>query len=652
MRRFQSALAVLCAFLMLVPVSMAQDRVPTLEPPHGILHYYHPSTTPPIDLANSRRIDQLMRAGNIYLSLQDAIALALENNLDIARARYEPLIAGTDIQRAKAGGALRGVNTLVNNGPASVASTLSLNAFSNGSTAATAATSSSVGVNGVISQLGPTIPNLDPILNGTIAWGHFTSPQTTPFLYGTTTLINTQRNYNFTVSQGFLSGALAQVSFNNQVLNQNSGRPDINPSTTGQLDLLVTQPLLQGFGFAVNNRQIRVAKNNLRISDLAFKQQVIATVSNIIGLYWDLVSFLENVKVAQQSLETSQKLYDNNKKQVEVGTLAPISIVQAKAEVAARQQDLVIAQTNVLQQETIIKNTLTRSEDPATMTAHIIPTDVIRLPETEPVQPIQDLVATAYASRPELAQSQINIDNSKITLEGDRSSLLPVLSLFGEATNLGQAGPINLLPPIGQNFRSVAPIFIGGYSTFLGQIFGRDFPDYRVGVNLSIPLRNRAAQADYARDSLSLRQSQIDLQKEMKQIRVDVQNALIGLQQARVRYQAAMEQRILEEQTLDAEQKKYALGASTVYNVIQIQRDLATAEGSEVTALGNYAHAKVNLEVATGQVLPAYNIDIGEAETGHVSRPPAQPPLLSPQGAKQVPPGSPGTRAPAAGRIP
>lgn len=646
MRSFQPATAVLCVCILLGPAMTAQNRTPTLEPPHGILHAYEPSATPAIDLLNSSRLERLMRAGNIYLSLQDATALALENNLDIARARYQPLIAQTDIQRAKAGGALRGVNTQVNNGPASAGGNLSLNAFSSGSAAGGGnSAGSNVGVNGIISQLGPTIPNLDPVLSSTISWGHFTAPQTTPFLYGTTTLINTQKNFNFAVSQGFLSGGQAQLSFNNQSLYQNSGRPDINPSTTGQLDLLVTQPLLQGFGFAINNRQIRIAKNNLKVSDLAFEQQVIATVANIVGLYWDLVSFQENVKVAQQSLSVSQKLYEDNRKQVEAGTLAPISIVQAKAEIAARQQDLTIAQTNVLQQETIIKDVLTRSSDTAIMEAHIIPTDSIQLPAQEPIRPIQDLVAAAYAARPELAQSRLNLQNSKITIEGDRNALLPSLNLFAEGTNLGQAGPVNPLPPIGQNLRAVAPIFIGGYGTYLGQLFGRDFPDYRVGVNLSIPLRNRAAQADYAHDSLSLRQSEIDLQKQLKQIRTDVQNAIIGLQQAHVRYQAAIEQRVLEEQTLDAEQKKYALGASTVYNVIQIQRDLATAQGSEVTALSQYAHAKVNLEIATGQVLADYNIDIGEAQTGHVSRPPAQPPVLAPQGAKSTLPVMPGTPA-------
>src|SRR5579872_38545 len=632
MRRFQPALAVLCVLMLSAPVSIAQDRTPTLDLSSGVLHWYKPSETPALDMSNSSRLDQLLRAGNIYLSLKDAIALTLENNLDIARARYGPMIAQTDLQRAKAGGALRGVNTNVIQGASSAGAGLLLNAFSGG--ASSGSTSGSTSVNGVISQLGPTIPTLDPMLTGTISWGHATSPQTTPFLYGTTALVQTQKLANFTLTQGFLTGGQAALSYSNAFTDLNSGRPDINPSTISGLDLFVTQPLLQGFGFAVNNRQIRVAKNNLQVSDLAFQQQVIVTVAAIVNLYWDLVSFNQNVKVAERALSVSQKLLEDNKKQVEVGTLAPIAIVQADAEIAARQQDLIVAQTQVLQQETIIKNVLTRSADPAIAAAHIIPTDSIRIPETEAVQPIQDLIAAAIATRPELAQSRIGIENSRISVKADRNALLPSLNGFVDLTNHAQAGIVNPLPPLSSTGaslttgRSVDPFFVGGYGTVLGQLFGRNFPDYRVGVQLNIPLRNRAAQADYARDSLTLRQSEIDVQTLTKQIAVDVQNAVIGMQQARIRYNAAVKQRVLEEQTVDAEKKKYALGASTLYLVIQTERDLATAQGSEVTALGQYAHARVALEAATGQVLGAYGVDIEEAKTGRVSAPPAPLPVL------------------------
>jgi outer membrane protein TolC len=385
---------------------------------------------------------------------------------------------------------------------------------------------------------------------------------------------------------------------------------------------------------AVNRRGIRQAENSLKVQDYVFKQQVMTTVASIISLYWDLVSFTEQVKVTEQALATSQKLYEDNKKQVEIGTLAQIAIIQAEAEVATRQQDLTVAQTNVLQQETIIKNALSRNgvASPSVADAHIVPLDKIRVPDVEPIEPIQDLIARAYEERPELPQSRFNIENSKLSILGDRSGLLPSVSAFTTLTNNGQAGPISGLPPLAGNFRAPDPFFVGGYGNLLGQIFSRNFPDYRFGVQLNIPIRNRAAEADYVRDSLGLRQSELQLQKQMNQIRVDVQNSVISLQQARVRYQAALKSRMLEEQTLDAEQKKYALGASTIYNVIQIQRDLATTQGNEVTAESNYIKARNSLDFVTGQILQVNKIDVDEAYKGQVSRPPTPIPVLDQNG--------------------
>jgi outer membrane protein len=628
MRRFESAVAVLCLVLVMTPVSYAQ--MPQVQDPSGLpgIRKYHAPTIAPAEFSNSSRLESLIRAGNLYLSLQDAVALALENNLDIAIARYGPLAAQTDLQRAQAGGALRGVSQAVSTGPSSAAGGLSLNAFSGGS--ANVGTTTSTGVNGTVSQLGTAIPNYDPILTGVVSWGHTSSPQSTPFLYGTTSLVTTTKQANFSITEGFPTGTQATLGFNNQNIFQTTGRPDLNPLTTGNLTATITQPLLSGFGFAVNTRVIRQARNSLRVQDLVFKQQVMATVASIVSLYWDLVSFTEAVKVAEQSLSTSQKLYEDNKKQVEIGTLAQIAIVQAEAEVANRQQDLTVAQTNVLQQETIIKNALSRNgvASPTVQDAHIIALDRIRVPDVEPIQPMQDLVARALQDRPELPQSRLNIDNSRLSLIGDRSSLLPSLSAFVTATNNGQAGVINDLPPLANSVRAPDPFFIGGYGNYLTQLFGRNFPDYRVGVQLNIPLRNRAAEADYVRDSLTLRQSELQLQKQTNQIRVDVQNTLISLQQARVRYQAAVKSRILEEQTLDAEQKKYALGASTIYNVIQIQRDLATASGNEVTAESNYIKARNNLDFVTGQILEANKVDIEEAQKGVVTRAPTPIPVL------------------------
>jgi outer membrane protein len=628
MRRCQSLVALLCSFLTLAPLSVAQT--PQISEPGGILgtRKYHAPTIREIDLADSTRLESLIRAGNLYLSLQDAVALALENNLDVAISRYGPLQAQTDLQRAKAGGALRGVNQNVATGPQSAGGGLSLNAFSGGS--ANVSTAASAGVNGVVSQLGTAIPNYDPVLTGVVSWGHTSSPQSTAFLYGTTSLVTTTKLANFSLSQGFPTGTTATVGFNNNNQFVNSGRPDLNPLTIGNLTTTITQPLLSGFGFAVNRRGIHQAQNSLQVQDLVFKQQVMTTVANVVSLYWDLVSFNEQVKVAQQSLSTSQKLYEDNKKQVEIGTLAQIAIVQAEAEVATREQDLTVALTNVLQQETIIKNALSRNSvaAPVVAAAHIVPLDKIRVPDVEPIEPIQDLTERALRDRPELSSSRLNIENTKLSILGDRSSLLPAINAFATLTNNGQAGPISDLAPLSGNFRAPDPFFVGGYGNYLGQIFGRNFPDYRVGVQLTIPIRNRAAEADYVRDTLGMRQNQLTLQKQTNQIRVDVANAVIGLQQSRARYQAASKSRILEEQTLDAEQKKYALGASTIYNVIQIQRDLATAQGNEVTAESNYIKSRNNLDFVTGQILAVNKVDIDEAYKGQVTRPPTPIPVL------------------------
>ncbi len=333
-----------------------------------------------------------------------------------------------------------------------------------------------------------------------------------------------------------------------------------NPSTISNLDLQISQPLLQGFGFAVNNRAIRVAKNNLQVADLVFKEQVITTVSNMVQLYWNLVSLKADVDVRKKSLSLSEKLYSDNQKQVEIGTLAPIAIVQAEAEVAARQQDLLTSETNVLQQETVIKNTLSRNgiANPAIADAHIIPTDPIRIPEVEPVQPVQDLMEKALDSRPELAQSRIAIENTKINLTGTKNALLPVLSAVADVRNNALTGlPNPLNPRLNDPLLGSPPnpVFVGGYSNVLGQLFGRNFPSYSIGLQMNIPLRNRAAQANMATAQLNLRQNELTVQKLVNQIRVDVQNALIAVRQARARHQAAVKSRILQEQTLDANRR-------------------------------------------------------------------------------------------------
>ncbi len=647
MFRKPGAIAVLCVLLLLVPYSSAQTAPPKAARDNfdassvitntGPFQKYRPQEVAPIDLTNSTRVDALVRGGIIYLSLQDAIALALENNLDIEMQRYGPLLADANVLRAKAGGFARGVSTGTSSGPGSAQAQSggTTSGQATGITTSAATTAQSAGSQGgtLLMQTGTAIPNLDPVLSGILQFGHQTAPQTSTFVTGTTSLVNTRNIMNFGLQQGFLTGTNLNFGYSDVKSSTNSVRNDFNPARTGSFTLSVTQRLLQGFGPAVNNRQIRIAKNQREISDLTFKNQVIATVTAIANLYWDLVSFIEDVKVKRQTLAANEKLYNDNKKQVEIGTLAPISVVQAEAEVAGSQQDLTISETRVLQQETIIKNYLSKTAVSNSLLGgfRIVPTDRIRMPDKEAIEPIQDMVATALSARPEVAQTRINLENARISMKGSRSQLLPSLDAYVNLANNGLAGSVNSVPiPPGMVLvtpRNPDPYFVGGYGTLFSQLVGRNFPDYAAGVQLNIPLRNRQAQADMLNDTLTLRQGEVQLVKLENQIRVDVQNALIGLQQARASYQAAVKRRVLQEQTLDAEQKKLALGASTIYQVILIQRDLTQAQSAEVAALSSYARARVEFDRSMGTTLTTNNISVEEAYKGKVSRPPSPLPL-------------------------
>jgi outer membrane protein TolC len=596
----------------------AQDKI-AIEPARGwgIISPYRQRVVPPADLSNSGRLESLVRAGKLYLSAQDVVALAIENNLDVEIQRYGPILADEVIRRASGGGTLRDVITPVAAGATSVSSTGVANVTTLGSSVA--ATSGAA----VISATGPALPNLDPNLSANISFGHSTNPVSNTF----TTIVNAvqtnSRLFNFAYSQGFASGTNFQLSFNNQRLQQNILTNVLNPSTTSSIDLQISQNLLNGFGFAVNRRYIRVAKNNLKSSDLQFKQQLITTISSVLNLYWDLVAFNENVRVAQQALDTAQRLYEDNKKQVQIGTLAPIEVTRAEAEVATDKQNLLVAQTNVLQQETILKNSLSKNgvASPTLAEVRIVPIDKIRIPDQETLPAVADLVQEATQNRPEIQQSRINIESSKISMVGSRNALRPTLQAFAELTNNGLTGSPQFYTSPTTGFRlGPDPYFVGGYGNSISQIFRRNFPSYSAGFALNIPLRNRANQADYVTDQLTLRQSELQLQKSLNAVRVDVQNAVIGVQQARAGYESAVKARILQQQTLDAEKKKYALGASTVYQVIQDQRDLATAQGTEVQAEATYVHAKIAFDQALGRTLATNNVSLAEAEKGKVSR--------------------------------
>lgn len=616
---WQRSVAVMCVVLLLAPVSVAQS--PGLQTTGGgggfFFRDYKYRELPAVDLSNSSRLEALLRAGNIYLSLQDAIALALENNLDIAYQRYGTENARANLLRAEAGGLLRGVTSSVQSSTTSALSQAGITSVA-GASAGSLSLSTGSASGTIVTATGSTIPTYDPSFWVSYAAQHRSSPQANTVTTGTTAVVLNSRGMNMGYSQGFATGTTFSASFNSSRVDSNNLRNALNPNNSAYVSATVTQHLLQGFGLAVNRRNIRIAKNNIRVNDLAFRQQVISTVSQVIQGYWDLVTYTENVKVAEQSLSLSEKLYNDNKKQVEIGTLAPISIVQAEAEVARNQQSLVQARTQLLQQETSLKNALSRTgvASPTIAEAHIIPTDRIRVSEQEKIEPIQDLVARALESRPELAQSRINVDNLKLGLLGTKEEMRPSLDVQASFQNNGLAGMYGPEP-------GADAYFIGGAGSAMSQVFRRNFPDYFIGVQLTIPLRNRSARADMVMDQISLRQQEITQQRLVNSIRADVRNALIAVQQAKASYDAAVKARMLAEQTLDAEQKKYALGASTIYYVIQYQRDLAEARSNEVAAESQYAKARVVLDQATGRTLDANNISIDEAVKGRVARAPS-----------------------------
>ena len=607
---------------LLTGAALAQTEI-RIDPPRGgpsglywLTRPYRARTVPAISLANTSRLDSLIRGGNLYVSSRDVIALAIENNLDIEVQRYSPLLAQEVLRRAQGGGALRSVGLGVAAGPQSV----SLQGVSVNATGAPLSAGGGVSSGGgIVTQLGPSIPNLDPSFIAFTNFQHATTPQSNTQLTGTTTLVTNTQSFQMAYQQNFDFGLNAQLTFSSNHLKINSAYFALNPYTSGNLDLQVTQNLLNGFGRPVVGRNIRVQKNNQKVTDLQFQQQVIATVSAILNLYWDLVAFRQDLESRARELETARQLLEDNRRQVSLGALAEIEITRAEAAVYTAQQDLLVSQTNLLQQETVLKNALVRSgvTGAGLSSVRVIPLETIALPAREETTPLEQLVREALDHRIEVAQDKINIDSNKLNLVGIKSSLKPQLQAFAELTNNGLSGE---LTPFGALGGSAVDYLAGGYGNFLAQIFRRNFPNYSAGFSLNIPIRNRAAQSDYVTSQLELRQNELNLQKTESQIAVDVQNAWIGLQQARARYDASAHARELQQATFNADQRKYELGAGTSYQVMQDQRDLANAVTTEVEALANYTHARIAFDLALGRTLEVNEISIDEARSGRVAR--------------------------------
>jgi len=618
---------------------------------------YMPRYVPEPNLANSARIDQLIKEGKIYLSLDDAIALALENNLDLAIARYNLPIADTDILRAKSGASTRGVNTgLVQGTPGGGVGTIgaggvgatSTGAGAGGTTAATGG--AGTGASGLVTSTlgaGPPIGSYDPILTSTLSLEHFVQPTSSLFTSGSSTLAQNTGTANFGWTQYLPTGTTYSVTFNNQRQTTNSSFSQLSPLISSGMRITFTQHLLQGLSINANRRFITIAKNNREISDVAFRSQAINTVAQIENIYWDLVSAYDDVRVKEHSLALAQKTLSDNKKQVEIGTLAPIEVTRAESAVASGQQDLIVSQTNLQLQQLLMKNALTRNMTDAQLAAApVIPTSTMELPKQEPVVPVQDLISDALQHSPDLAQSRIDLTNRDLTKRSARNELLPTVDLvawYGASALAGNTNPFLCAGLPSSLCTAPTPVPPPtGFNDAFSNLFGYNAPDYAVGLSVNIPIRNRAAQADQVRSELEYRQAQMRLQQLMNQIAIQVRNAQFSVQQNRARVDAASSARQLASESLDAEQKKYALGASTNTLVLQAQRDLAQAEANVVIGMAAYEKSRVELDRVMGLTLTHNGIDIADAESGKVTRmpsvpgiqqrqEPAEPPSMQPQ---------------------
>jgi outer membrane protein len=591
----------------------------------NVLAPYKAHVVPSPDLKNSVRINNLIQNGNLMLSLDDAITLTLENNLDLVIARYNLPIADTDILRTKSGANDRGVNTgLVQGTPGAGVGGVGGGAAGGGAGGTvTAAGGAGTGTGGLVSStlgVGPPIDSFDPALTGSVGLQHTNTPESNTVISGVPSLLQNSGTENFGYQQGFSTGTLLNVTFDNSRVTSNSTRTFLVPQINSNFLIQLRQHLLQGMSIASNRRYITIAKNNREIADEAFRQQVIYTVTQIETLYWNLVTAFEDEKAKERALMSAQQLEANNRRQVQAGTLAQIEIVNAQAQVATSQQALILSQTNLQLAQLLMKNAITRNEnDPVLANAGVIPTDRMQLPASEPIVPTQDLVNQALQRRPELTQARIDLANRDISKRSARNALLPTVDLVA---NYGGTGLAGLLNP---NFSSNSPVTTtsGGYSDALTSTTSH--PTYFTGFSVTIPIRNRAAQADQIRSELEYRQAEVRIQQLQNSIAIDVRNAQFSVQQNRAAVDAAIKAREYAAQSLDAEQKKLTQGLSTTYNVLTIMSNLSTAESNLVNAMSAYEQSKLQLDNVTGRLLETLGIKIEDAATGNVTHMPHAP---------------------------
>lgn len=600
---------------------------------------YQVRNVPQVDFSNAPKLEEMIHDGKILISLNDAISLALADNLDIAIARYNLAIADTDLLRTNAGSFNSGINNgLVQGTPGGGGIAATSGASGSGAGGTTVGAGGvGLGANGVVNSTlgaGPTIDSLDPTLTGTVRFEHATTPQASSFITGSAVAQQNTTTGDFTYTQGFSTGSLLQVIYNNSRFTSNSTRSSLNPALQSNFSVTVRQHLLQGFGWASNRRFIIIARDVKRETEESFRQQISFTVSQVQDIYWDLVAAYEDVRVKERSLALAEKTLSDNKKQVEIGTMAPISVVQAQSTVAQDQQTLLSSRSTLQLQQLFMKNAISRNmvAGSALMRAEIIPSDTVIVPEQDAPVDVEALIQRALDNRPDIIEQRINLKDRRLSIASVRNSLRPSVDLvgfYGASSIAGLQNPLGIcVPPNTPANSGCTPsgaIPPTGLGTAFSNLFNSTGPDKGVAIQINIPIRNRVAQAQQIRSQLEYRQAELNFKQSQNNLALSIRNEVFALAQDRARIIAAREAQTFAAQNLDAEQKKYALGASTSFNVLTNQEALAVAQENTIAAEISYAKQRVQLDLDTAQTLDNNNIILQEAVTGVIKTQPNVP---------------------------
>ena len=595
------------AFLACLVAGAAQgQQLSPIAPvkPAGVpvIRSYRADTVPPLRVSDASRLHAMIRAGNLYLTAPDAIAIAIENNLDLEVERYRILASGWDLQRAESGGALRGVQS----GTGATVTLASGQGVAGSRSGGSGAAAQAGAAN--IQQIGPVTPQLDPILTAYTVFGHQTYFQDQLVQAGTNELVYATRSYYGQVSQGLLSGGTVRMTYNGAYLNESAPTDVLNPTSSASLGVVIGHNLLKGFGERVNGRFIRAARRRAASSDRGFQMRLMAVVANVLDRYWDLSVASDDVKYKRRNRDIARAFDEATQKEIAVGAVPAVDRIRAKSALALQEQALAVALNAAEQRENALKDALSwhGQADPALAAAHIIAVDPLAVPETDDLPPLRELLATAMNRRPDVADAKLRAELAEMEASSISNGLLPSLQVFATSSNAGQTGQA----VAGAN---PDPYFVGGAGAALGQVFRRNFPNERVGVRFSAQLENTQAQADHAMDQLTHRQTQLNAQKTFNQLAVEVASQVMALQQARAQYQAAAEHKTIVEKLLQGEERRFQMGASTIATVVAARRDLATAQSSELAAAAAYIHNRIALDQGLGLTLEANHVSVEDA---------------------------------------